>query len=125
MNAFAQQEASFWEAAWQKIQKFGVSNVPNNIAIFSTWRDIANLLENWKGKFESWDQTATNQQMANQYRNWNSQLQVRWIWSSHDCVDAWIDTYQFGQETGDGFLQAILGGAHSMQTNLAGCVAIF
>lgn len=109
LKDFALCEAEFWQKQWETIQSFGVTNQPVAFSGYGSWRQIFDLLVSWEENFSQWDQATTDTQMSGQFRTWAKQLNGRWVWSKHDFVDAWVNSYKFSQETGDAFLQAIQG----------------
>lgn len=114
---FVKDEYDFWVERARSQDENGYS-VHAFFNIYSDFQAILNELNSWKDNFKEWDANTLIGQINGLHSGrLNHRFFQRWIWSGHAFIKPWLDTYKYGHETADGFIEFAVKKTTSSPTN--------
>lgn len=105
LQDFLKTEADFWELKDSQSNTGGPSNP--YFKIFNSFRNAYAQIESWEN-VSSWDALTFNNQLSSVISNYFNQFSSFWIWSGHDFIESWLESYEYSDSTGDAFLDVML-----------------
>jgi hypothetical protein len=105
LQDFLKTEANFWEEKDNQSNTGGPSNP--YFKIFNSFHNSYTQIDSWEN-VSSWDTTTFNNQLGSVISNYFNQFPSYWIWSGHDFIETWLESYEYSDRTGDAFLDVIL-----------------
>jgi hypothetical protein len=111
LYVFAKEQVKFWSNASEKYQNIQNHNYLNSAHLF---KKLVQIIDDWKGNLETWDDTQLNQQLnqqvnGNQNNGLSRDIRQNWLWSGHPFVGAFLECNKlYGLQGATSFLSFIV-----------------